>query len=150
MKKRVSLLIMAMCMGIYVNMNFSGEQQNWSSWLNSKWNYFTNSSYVKSIQAKISSYFLPAVAIVPGALMGRFVAAKKFMQPVPSDPGWKYLITRRNEGIITEWGIVGGIAAALATYKILSYYQKNSQPTSHDNSSSDDETSSKEDYNIEK
>ncbi|HLJ31708.1 MAG TPA: hypothetical protein VKU36_04680, partial [Candidatus Babeliales bacterium] len=74
-----------------------------------------------------------------------FVAAKKFMQPVPSDPAWKYLISRRNEGIIREWGIVGGIAAALATYKILSYYQKNSQSTSHDNNSSDDKTSSKED-----
>ena len=67
------------------------------------------------------------MTVVPGALIGRMIAENKLIQAIPEDPTWAYLTSRKNYEIVRSWGIIGGLAA-LATYKMISYYMQ--EPTS--------------------
>jgi hypothetical protein len=62
------------------------------------------------------------MSIIPGALIGKTIAENKLLLPMSEDPIWATIIPRRNSDIIRSWSIVGGLAALVITYKMLSYY----------------------------
>ena len=76
------------------------------------------------------------MTIIPGALVGKMIAENKLIQTIPDDLIWAPLISRRNYDIVRSWGVIGGLAA-LATYKIISYYQQPLHPENNDETSSE-------------
>jgi len=127
MKKKLLLIAITFC--LTANLSIKSENENWMDYWNSKWNTFANSRYVQ---------ILPYI-LFPGitAFIGKMIAEKKIINTNPST--WTYFTPRQNQEIIRGWTFMGGLtglAAALATYKIISYYQK-SKPKTDSKSSTD-------------
>lgn len=74
------------------------------------------------------------MSIVPGAVLGKMIAEEKFILPIPEHPIWGPLTSRKNYEIVRSWGIIGGLAA-LATYKMISYYMQ--EPKNDDKTSTE-------------
>lgn len=141
MKKKLLLISIIFC--LTPTMSVTSENQNWTDYFYSKWTTFNNSPYVQFIREKTLSYLLPVATVLPsaltGALIGKTVAEKKFVQPIPFHKSTEYqnLIARKNGEIIRGWLITGGLLAGLAAYKAYSYYQQKSKPKTDNETTSD-------------
>ncbi len=132
--KNKALLMLACCLILASSIHCAGMSQRLYDYLRSRWAELSHSSYTSLIPKKTLSYVLPAMSIVPGAILGRIVAEEKFILPMSEDPLWATIIPRRNSDIVRSWSIIGGLAALVITYKMLSYYlqkppSKNSDET---------------------
>ncbi len=134
--KNKTVFIIACGLILVSSINCASINQRLYDYFRSKWTELSNSQYTRLIPKKTLSYILPAMTIIPGALVGKMIAENKLIQTIPDDLIWAPLISRRNYDIVRSWGVIGGLAA-LATYKIISYYQQPLHPENNDETSSE-------------